>query len=138
MHIEAVGADAGLAGIAVLRRQRAFDRRIEIGIVEHDEGRVAAEFQRQLLDGRRALLHQDAADRRRAGERQVAHDRAAHSALPTSIDRVRIGGDDIDHARRHAGAVRQFRQRQRRQRRLLGRLDDDGAAGGERRARPCA
>jgi hypothetical protein len=46
LHIEAVGAHAGLAGVAVLADHRAFHRRVEVGVVEHDEGRVAAQFQR--------------------------------------------------------------------------------------------
>jgi hypothetical protein len=44
LHIEAVGADAGLAGVAELGDQRAFDRLVEIGVVEDDERRVAAEL----------------------------------------------------------------------------------------------
>ena len=51
LHVEAVGADAGLPGVAVLGNHGAFDRRIEIGIIEHDEGRIAAELQGKLLDG---------------------------------------------------------------------------------------
>ena len=45
LHQEAVGADAGLSGIAVLRGDRAFDRRIQVRIVEHDERRVAAQLE---------------------------------------------------------------------------------------------
>ena len=39
----------------------------------------------------------------------------------------------VEHAGRHAGALRQFGHGQRRQRRLLGRLDHHRAAGGQRR-----
>ena len=46
LHVEAVGADAGLAGVAELGGDRAFDRRVEVGVVEDDERRVAAELQR--------------------------------------------------------------------------------------------
>ena len=58
LNQEAVGADAGLAGVAVLRRHGALHRRVEIGVVEDDERRVAAEFEAELLDRRRALRHQ--------------------------------------------------------------------------------
>ena len=46
LHIEAVGANAGLAGVAVLAGQSPFRRRVDVGIVKDDEGRVAAQFQR--------------------------------------------------------------------------------------------
>ena len=51
-----------------------------------------------------------------------------------AADLARRAGDDVEHALRDAGAFGQLRQRQRRERRLRRRLDDDGAAGGERRA----
>ena len=47
LHENAIGADAGLAHVAEFGADSAFDRRVEIGVVEHDEGRVAAEFQRR-------------------------------------------------------------------------------------------
>jgi hypothetical protein len=50
LHIKAVGAHAGLAGVAVLAGQGAFHGAVDVGIVKHDEGRVAAQFERQLLD----------------------------------------------------------------------------------------
>ena len=49
LHEHAVRADAGLAAVAKLCRHQAFDGGVEVGIVEDDEGRVAAELQRQLL-----------------------------------------------------------------------------------------
>ncbi|MNK46889.1 hypothetical protein D3C87_656840 [compost metagenome] len=130
LHVDAVGAHAGLAGIAVLRGQDAVDRAVQVGVVEHDEGRVAAQFQRQLLDGGRALLHQRAADFGRPREAQLAHDIAF---AQRGADIARAAGDDVEHARGHAGFFSQHGQRQRGQRRLLGRLDHHGAAGGQRR-----
>ena len=61
LHVPAVGADAGLPGIAEFRGDCTLDRRVQIGIVEHDERRIAAQFKRNLLDRRRALFHQQAA-----------------------------------------------------------------------------
>src|ERR1022692_3090063 len=75
VHEQTVGADAGLAGVAILGDDRAFGRRIEIGVVEYDERRVAAELERYFLDRRRRLLHQHSADVGRAGERDLAHSR---------------------------------------------------------------
>mgnify|MGYP000318339862 CR=1 FL=1 len=45
MDIDSIGADAGLAGIAELRDHCTGHGRIEIGILENDEGRIAAEFE---------------------------------------------------------------------------------------------
>ena len=45
LHQDAVGADAGLAGIPIFRGDRALDRGLDIGVVEDDERRVAAQFQ---------------------------------------------------------------------------------------------
>jgi hypothetical protein len=53
LHQDAVGADAGLAGVAVFRGDRTLDRHLDIGVVEDDERRVAAQFQRQFLACRR-------------------------------------------------------------------------------------
>ena len=50
--------------------------------------------------------------------------------------RARFGaetGDDVDDAVRNPGVARDAREHERGQRRELGRLDDDGVAGGERR-----
>ena len=73
LHENAVGADAGLAGVAVLRGHGAGDRLVEIGVVEDDQRRVAAELERQLLHRVGALAIEDLADLGRAGEGQLAH-----------------------------------------------------------------
>ena len=49
MREEAVRANAGLAGIAVLGSQRAFDRGIDIRILKDDERGIAAKLQGELL-----------------------------------------------------------------------------------------
>jgi ParB family chromosome partitioning protein len=56
-HQDAVGADAGLAGIAVFRGDRVLDRHLDVGVVKDDERRVAAEVQRHLLERRRTAPH---------------------------------------------------------------------------------
>ena len=67
-----VGRDAGLARVAVLAGQRAGDGGLEVGVVEDDEGRVAAELERDLLDLPCALGHEQLADLGRAGEAELA------------------------------------------------------------------
>ena len=46
MHVDAVGGGAGLAQIAHLGQHRAFDGGVHVGIVEDDDGRVAAQLHR--------------------------------------------------------------------------------------------
>ena len=58
LYQETVDADAGLSGIAKFGNQRAFDRTLQVGVVEHDEGGIAAQLQRNFFQGRRALCHQ--------------------------------------------------------------------------------
>src|SRR5919204_5970913 len=130
LHVNAVRADAGLAGVAILRCQRAVHGSIQIGVVEHDERGVAAELERELLDGVGALAHEHAAGLGRAGERELAHDRTGAQLIAYCL---RVAGEDIEHALRDAGALAELGQRERRVGRLPGGLDDHRAAGGERR-----
>ena len=55
VYVEAIGADTGLAVVAELGHQGALHGGVQIGVVENDEGRVATQLQRNLLDVRRAL-----------------------------------------------------------------------------------
>ena len=68
LDVDAIGADAGLAGIAVLGCQSALDGCVEIGVVEDDEGGVATELEAELLDLVCTLPHQDAANLGGSGE----------------------------------------------------------------------
>ena len=53
LHEDPVGADARLTHVAELRRDRSLDRDVEVGVVEDDQRRVAAELERDLLHGAR-------------------------------------------------------------------------------------
>ena len=57
LHVQAVGADAGLTSVTELRCQRAFHGFIKIGIVKDDKRRIAAQLQRYFFDVFGALLH---------------------------------------------------------------------------------
>ena len=103
---------------------------IDVGIVEHDHRGMAAELHRGPLHvpaGERGEL---LADRRRAGEADLADDRMRDQVLG---DLRRDAVDQADDARRHARIDKGPDQRGRRRRGFLRRLDDDRAAGGERR-----
>ncbi len=62
VRVKTIGADARLTRIPILRSDRPLNRGIDLGIVEHDKRRVASELERQFLQGRRALLHQNPTD----------------------------------------------------------------------------
>ena len=82
-----------------LQSDRAGDSRVEVGVVEDDERRVAAELERDLLQLRRALPHQELADLGRAGEPELAHERVRRHL---AADRGRVLGGarhDGEHAR---------------------------------------
>ena len=130
LHQDAVGADAGLAGVAVFRGHCAGDSLSEIGVVENDKRRVAAELERKLLHRVGALPIEHLADCSRAGEGQLAHPAivADHLAYGRRI----LGGHDVEHARRNAGIERELGDGKCAERRLSRRLDHDGASGGER------
>src|ERR1700728_132006 len=55
LHQDAVSCDASLTSIAIFGRQRALDRTVKIGVIEHDERRVAAKLHRGLLHRAGAL-----------------------------------------------------------------------------------
>ena len=98
LHQQPVGAHTGLAGVAILAGDRALHRRIEIRVLEHDEGRVAAELQRQLLQRGGTLRHQLLADLGGAGEREFANDRIG-SHLCT--DGAGVTGEHVNDTGRH-------------------------------------
>src|SRR3954469_3385732 len=127
---EAVGADAGLAGVAVLRSDGAFDGAVEVGVVEDDEGGVAAELHRDLLHRLRRLLHQLLAALGRAGEGDLL-DVRVRGQLGAYL--ARRAGDDVDDPLRDAGLGAQHAPGKARIGRQRRRLDHRGAAGGERR-----
>ncbi len=60
---------AVLPGVDQRARDRALDRGVQIGVVEHHERRLAAQFQLRAVAVHRRRGHHLAADRRRPGER---------------------------------------------------------------------
>ena len=69
MHIEARRRHAHLARIAELGSRREIEHRVDIHIVEHQHGRMAAEFHRRALHAgcglrRELLAHRDGARER--------------------------------------------------------------------------
>ncbi len=128
LHINPVGADASLAGVAVFAGHGAVHRAVQVRIVKHDEGRIAAEFQREFLHGRGALLHQDAAHFSGAGKAQVPHHVAGAQDLADGDAVVRVGAEHVQDPGWNPCALGQLGGSQRGQRREFGRFDDHRAA----------
>jgi hypothetical protein len=81
-----------------------FDRAVEIGVVEHDERRLAAELERQLLAGAGGRLADDAADFGRAGEGDLVD-----AGCLTILAGLAVAGDDVDDALRQPASRRSRR-----------------------------
>ena len=127
LHEEAVRADARLAGVEELHRRGALRRVHGIGVVEHDERRVAAELQADPLDMPGGAGGDELADLGRAGEGDLAHGRVIDEL--TAHGAALGGGDQVDDALRDPASWKTLNVSTARQRGLLGRLEDDGAAG---------
>ena len=121
---------AGLAGVEQAVGHADLDRGGQVGVVEDDVGRLAAQFEGDPLD----LLGGERADPPagpgRAGERDH---------VDVGVGRQRLAGDravpghEVVDAGRQAGVVGDLGEQVRRERRDLARLVHHGAAGRERR-----
>ncbi|MEA2227197.1 MAG: succinate-semialdehyde dehydrogenase / glutarate-semialdehyde dehydrogenase [Solirubrobacteraceae bacterium] len=127
VDVEAVGRRAGLADVAHLGDEGTLDGGVEIGVVEDEERRVAAELHRHAQDLVGGLADQLAADLGGPGERQLAGARVLDERLHRPARR--LGRDDVQHAAGQARLLEDLREGEHRQRRLLGRLDHHRAAG---------
>ena len=129
LHIKARRRNADLPGIAILERRDGVGGLFRIGVAEHDDRRMAAEFHGRALHAFGGEAGEMLADRHRAGEGNLAHDsepiRCSDTSAGTPNTRLQtpFGKSGIDQAAHEfdAGA-----------RRLFGRLDDDRATGRER------
>ena len=130
MHIEPVRRGAGFAHIAHLRDHGAVDRRINVGVIEHDEGGIAAEFHRRPDDVVGGFMQELPADFGRAGERHDAYARIVKHRAHDFAGRAR--GNNVDDARRYASLLENRHQRQHGEWRVRCRLEHHRTAGGER------
>ena len=110
----------------------ALDGQVEIGVLEHDQRSIAAEFHPNLEDAIGAALEQDLADSSRTGERH----HAGGAMLGGSIEPLARGacGDNVDETGWHACLFEKLGDTKRRERCFGRRLDDARIAGGERRS----
>ncbi len=116
-------ARAGAAHLALIEPDGiddAFDGAIEIGIVEDDEGRLAAELEGERLAGTRRLVADEAAHFGRTGEGDLVDTFVRHQGGSGFAGT----GDDIDDARRQAHLAAEFGEEKRCERRIFGGLQD--------------
>ena len=93
---------AGLAAVAEAALHALRHRRLEIGVRQHDVGRLAAEFLGDALDGIGRRLGDDDAGPSRAGERHHVDIGVAGHDL---ADIGAVAVDEVEHALGHAGVV---------------------------------
>ena len=106
--------------------------RCEVCVVEHDERRLAAEFEEDALEAVGSCRHHLLAGRGGAGERD---DVDAGIARKYRSHRVIARGDDVDHTGRDVGFLGDDLADQRRAPRGVGGgLEDHRATGGQRGA----
>ena len=97
-----LGRHADLAGIGEGAEDRGVDRLVEVGVVEDDERRLAAEFEQHRLQVARGGLGDDAADPGRAGEVDPPDLGMGDQRLDDLGGVLRRVGDEVDGARRQA------------------------------------
>ena len=125
--IDAAGGGAVLAGIVVAEGAQAVDHRVDIGVVEDDDRRLAAELQMRALDRLGGRLQHLLAGGDVAGDRDhvdlgMVDQRVADALAAPEHDIDDALGQDLGE---HLGEL------QRGQRRLLGRLEHHRVAAGD-------
>ena len=107
-HHQAGGDRAALPGVHRRGERRHRARAGEIRVVEHQERRLAAEFEEHLLERRRTVGHHRATGVRRPGER---HHVDARVLRQQRTDAVVAGRDDVDDARGDVGVLERSARR---------------------------
>ena len=131
-------AAAGRADFALVdedAEERAVDGGFEVGVGEEDVGRLAAELERDALHGVGGHLDDLLAHGGAAGEGDLVDVGMLYQRRTGGFAEA---GDDVDDAVGQAAVLEVLRQFESGEGRLLGGLQDAGAAGGQRgRQLPC-
>ena len=130
LHDDAAGRGAALSGGTERAPESALNGQFEVGVIEHDHGILAAEFERAVLEALGRGRAHNLADRRGTGQRNGANrrvlgERRAHFG-PES-------GDDVDDALGYARIGQRLHQVESGKRSVLRGLDDAGVAADDRR-----
>ena len=130
LDVDPVGAYASLAAGSELGCDCSGDRGVEVGVIEHDKGSVAAEFEGEFLEGWRGLLHEEFAHWGTTREGNFA-DFGGGSECFARLGGVFQGGHDVYDALGESGAVGEFGEGERCEGGFAGGFGHDGAACGE-------
>jgi hypothetical protein len=112
LHVNAVGAYAGLASVAVFTGHGAINGGVDVGIVKHNKRCIAAQLQRHFFYRGRALRHQNSPHLRRAGKADVPHHFALAQGFANGNAARFIGRDDVEHTCWNARSHGQFARSQ--------------------------
>jgi hypothetical protein len=94
----ALGRHADLPLVEERAERDRIDRRVEIGVVEHEHGRLAAEFEQRRLQVLRGERRDDPAHARRASEVHAPHGRVRDQPLDDRRRILRRVRDHVDDA----------------------------------------
>jgi hypothetical protein len=125
MHVQTRARRAHLARIEEDGAGRAADDGVDIGVRQDDDGRLAAELERNALQRIRRSFVDGFADERRARERDLVDAGMRHERC---ADRLAVARQDVDDAGRKARFDDEIAKLERRERCLLRRFQDAGAA----------
>ena len=134
LQVQARAGQADLSRVAEDRLHRPVDGVVELGVVEHDVGALAAELEahRHEVAGRRRA--DDLARAGLAGERDAVDVGVARQGRSRGVGPVAV--HDVQDARRHARLEGEAAHDRGGDGRVLGRLPHDGVAPRQRRHRP--
>lgn len=126
---------AGAAALAVVEVDAEVDPRdglLDVGVGEDDVGGLATQLEGDLLQvGGGGGLHDGAANDGGAGEGDLVD---VHVGRDGSTGDLAEAGDEVEDTGGEAGLLDEVGEDETRQGRLLGRLHDNGVAGGQGRA----
>ncbi|MCY1194025.1 hypothetical protein D9M72_53140 [compost metagenome] len=128
LHVEAGGRHAHLAGVADLELGQHGGGAVDVGVVEHQHGRMAAQFHGDALHVGAGQGGQLLAHRHGSREGHLAHDRRTDQVVGD------LGGfapDDVQAALGQAGIVEHAGDRHDGAGRILGALQHHRAAGAD-------
>ena len=131
LHEDARAVGADLTGRIEIAEHGAADGIFEVGIVEDDQRRLAAELHRGVLHLRAGKRQHLAAGRHRTGHRNFCH----HIVPDKPGADIAIALHYVEQPVGQAGLAVDLGKRQRRKRRVLRRLEHHGVAHGQRRRR---
>lgn len=132
LHEDAGTSAAALPVVVVDAKVDPVDGVVDVGIVEHDVGRLAAQLERHLLQvRRRGRLHDLPADDGRSGEGNLVN---IHVRREGGASGLAEAGDDVHDAWGEAGLLDKLCSHQGGEGGLLGRLQHNHVACCQRRA----